>query len=181
MSIKNVNGSNQNNTVSGSISTINSAIVNGVTITLPATKESFVGTGWEWDPKYANTDLATGYTTSGGRMGKYPGGAVVSVVNKSGQTKKIQDCTIDYITFYNPKNGSENVTFIGGLNYNSTSAEVKSAFSKMGYKNLKERNYDSSNYYTYYLNDNTSNYRDYIEFYFYKNTLNSVTIRSSVK
>lgn len=171
----------QNNTENTSISAINTAIVKGVKISVPATKESFANTGWTWDAKYANTDLATGYTTSGGRLGNYPGGAVVSVINNSGQTKKIQDCTIDSITFYNPGDGSENVTFIGGLNYNSTANDVKSTFSKLGYKAGKERNYEKSNYYTYYLNDNSSNYRDYIEFSFFDGAIKSVTIKSSIK
>ena len=170
-----------NTTGNDSVSAINTAIVKGAKISVPATKESFANTGWEWDAKYANTDLATGYTTSGGRLGKYPGGAVVSVINNSGQTKKIQDCTIDSITFYNPGDGSENVTFIGGLNYNSTTNDVKSTFSKLGYKAGKERNYEKSNYYTYYLNDNSSNYRDYIEFSFFDGTIRSVTIKSSIK
>lgn len=170
-----------NTTGNDNVSAINVAIVKGVRISVPATKESFANTGWEWDAKYANTDLATGYTTSGGRLGKYPGGAVISVINNSGQTKKIQDCTIDSITFYNPGDGSENVTFIGGLNYNSTTNDVKSTFSKLGYKAGKERNYEKSNYYTYYLNDNSSNYRDYIEFSFFDGAIRSVTIKSSIK
>ena len=176
-----VNNTNQTTTEINSISDIKTAIVNGVKISVPATKDSFVGTGWEWDAKYANTDLATGYTTSGGRLGKYPGGAVINVINKSGQTKKIQDCTIDSITFYNPGDGSENVTFIGGINYTSSADTVKATFSKLGYKNVKERNYDESNYYTFYMNDNTSNYRDYIEFYYFKGSIKSVSIKSSVK
>ena len=171
----------QNNTENNNITAINTAIVKGVKISVPATKESFANTGWTWDEKYANTDLATGYTTSGGRLGKYPGGAVVSVINNSGQTKKIQDCIIDSITFYNPGDGSENVTFIGGLNYNSTTNDVKTTFYKLGYKAGKERNYEKSNYYTYYLNDNSSNYRDYIEFSFFDGTIRSVTIKSSIK
>ena len=170
-----------NTTGNDSVSAINTAIVKGAKISVPATKESIANTGWVWDAKYGNTDLATGYTTSGGRLGKYPGGAVVSVINNSGQTKKIQDCTIDSITFYNPGDGSENVTFIGGLNYNSTTNDVKSTFSKLGYKAGKERNYEKSNYYTYYLNDNSSNYRDYIEFSFFDGTIRSVTIKSSIK
>lgn len=171
----------QNNTENNNITAINTAIVKGVKISVPATKESFANTGWTWDEKYANTDLATGYTTSGGRLGKYPGGAVVSVINNSGQTKKIQDCIIDSITFYNPGDGSENVTFIGGLNYNSTTNDVKTTFSKLGYKAGKERNYEKSNYYTYYLNDNSSNYRDYIEFSFFNGVIRSVTVKSSIK
>lgn len=158
---------------------INQAQYNGVVITIPATKESFIGTNWTWDSKYAQKDLATGYTTSG-RIGSYPGGVVVGVINVSGQTKKIEDCTIDSATFYNPNDGSENVYFIGGINYTSTENDVTSAMSSLGYKNVKATKYDDAAYYRYFANDDQGNYKNYIEFSFYKIVLKSVSVRASI-
>ena len=161
------------------INKISQASYNGVLISFPATKEAFKGTGLTWDEDYAQRDLATGYTTSGGRLGKYPGGISISVVNLSGQTKKIEDCVIDLAIFNNPKDGSENVTFIGGINYNSTKEDVQNTMKSLGYKNVKANDYERSNYYRYFLNDDDHNYRDYIEFYFFDNVLSSVTIRAA--
>lgn len=159
---------------------INQAQYNNVVITIPATKESFNGTNWTWDSKYAKRDLATGYTTSGGRIGSYPGGVVVGVINVSGQTKKIEDCTIDSATFYNPNDGSENVYFIGGINYTSTENDVTTIMSSLGYKNAKVSKYDNSVYYRYFANDDQNNYKNYIEIYFYNSVIKSVTVRASI-
>lgn len=173
------NNSIENNVVENKVDlSLSEVSVNGVKIKIPATKESFANTGWTWDEKYANKMLDSGYTTSGGRIGDYPGGVVVSVVNNFNEIKKIQDCTIDSATFYNPEDGSENVTFIGGINYGSTEAEVKSVMESLGYKNVKISNYDTSSYYTYYLNDDQNEYRNKTEFYFYKGVLKSVSIRA---
>lgn len=152
------------------------ACVNGITIKFPATKENFANTGWTWNENYANKMIDSGYTTSGGRIGSYPGGVVVSVVNNSNEIKKIQDCTIDDATFYNPKDGSSNVTFIGGINYNSTESEVKSTMDLLGYKNVKISNYDTSSYYTYFLNDDQNEYKNKIEFNFYNGVISSISI-----
>lgn len=170
-----------NNNVVASVDSIFQASVNNVVIKFPATKESFNGTGWKWDEKYANTDLANGYTTSGGRIGTYPGGVVVSVINNSGVTKHISDCIIDDGTFYNPKDGSKNVTFVGGLNFSSTMEEVKNTMKNLGYNNLKEKKIDDAVYYDYYLDDNQSNYKDYIEFYYFREVLQSIGIYTSGK
>ena len=154
----------------------NEASYKGVTIKAPATKESFNGTGWTWDEDKKDLELKTGYTTSGGRIGEYPGGVVVGILNTSGETKKYQDCIIDSLTFYNPKDNSENVTFIGGLNYNSTIEQVKSTMKTLGHEaKLKERDYETSKYLKYNFNPDYE-YRDYIEFYYYKDVLQSVTI-----
>lgn len=157
------------------------AKVNGITVKFPATKESFDGTGWKWSEKYANTDLASGYTTSGGRIGTAPGGVVVTVINNSGETKHISDCIIDDGTFYNPEDGSKDVIFVGGLNFSSTADEVKSVMNNLGYSNLKEKKYDNSVYLDYYLDNDQSNYKDYIEFYYYNNVLKSIGIFTSGK
>ena len=53
--------------------------VNGIPIKFPATKDSFSATGWKWDEKYATRKLDSGTTSSGGRIGNYPGGVVVGV------------------------------------------------------------------------------------------------------
>lgn len=154
----------------------NEASYKGVTIKAPATKESFNGTGWTWDEDKKDLELKTGYTTSGGRIGEYPGGVVVGIQNTSGETKKYQDCIIDSLTFYNPKDNSENVTFIGGINYNSTIEQVKSIMKNLGHESkLKETDYETSKYLKYNFNADYE-YRDYIEFYYYKDVLQSVTI-----
>lgn len=155
---------------------LNQANVNGTIISFPAKKEDFIETGWEWDIEYATNELKSGYTTSGGRIGKFPGGVVVSVINKSGETKLIEDCIIDDGTFYNPKDSSENVFFIGGLNFNSSEEEVKNTMSSLGYNNVKERVIDSSSFYNYYLDDNQDNYKNYIEFFFYDGVINYIGI-----
>lgn len=152
------------------------ASVNGVKIKFPATKEAFANTDWTWDENYANKMLDSGYTTSGGRIGSYPGGVVVSVINNSNEIKKIQDCTIDDATFCNPKDGNSNVTFIGGINYKSTEAEVKNIMESLGYKNVKISNYGDSSYYTYYLNDDPNEYKNKFEINFYKGVINSISI-----
>ncbi len=153
--------------------------INNNVIKFPTTKESFVDTGWTWDEKYANKIIDTGYTTTGGRIGKYPGGVVVTVINNSNEQKKIQDCIIDDATFYNPGDNSENVTFIGGLNYDSTEEDVKKTMLNLNYKNAKEKKYDNQSYYDYYMNDDQNNYKNYIEFYFYNGVIKSISIFTS--
>jgi len=160
------------------ISLFEVAVDNNI-IKFPATKESFANTGWVWDEKYANKTIDTGYTTTGGRIGKYPGGVVVTVINNSGEQKKIQDCIIDDATFYNPGDGSENVTFIGGLNYNSSEEDVKKVMSNLGYQNVKEKINETQSYYDYYMNDDQNNFKNYIEFYFYNGVIKSVSIFTS--
>ena len=155
------------------------ATVNGVQIKFPATKASFEGTGWTWDEKYATKKLDTGYTGSGGRIGTYPGGVVVSVVNTSGEMKEIQDCVIDDGTFYNPKDGSNDVVFIGGLTYSATKDQVKSKMAELNYTNVKESTVDALTNYRYYKDNNESNYKDYIEFSFYNEVLSNVSIFTS--
>lgn len=153
--------------------------VNGVVINFPCTKEAFKGTGWEWDEKYAKKDLAGNYTTSGGRIGKYPGGVVVTVINDTEETKHIEDCTIDDGTFYNPKDGSENVVFVGGIKYESTLEEVKTIMTSLGYNNPKENVVGDSVFITYYKNDDQNNYKEKVEFQFYKETMQSVSIQTA--
>ena len=156
---------------------INEAIINGKKISFPTTKEAFNGTNLEWDSKYAKRDLATGYTTSGGRIGTYPGGVVVSVINHSGETKHIEDCIISSATFYNGKERSnDKAEFIGGLNYNSKVDDIKKVMEEEGYKNPKESIHDKSIYLRYYLDDNNKNYTDYIEFNLYDGVINYILV-----
>lgn len=82
-------------------------------------------TGWDINKKMENDHLDPGLSISGGRIGKYPGGAVISFINRSNSEKKLKDCDIDDIVFYNPNNKKENVYFVGGINYNSTENEIK--------------------------------------------------------
>ena len=150
--------------------------INGVTINFPCTKDDFKGTGWEWDEKYAKKDLASNYTTSGGRIGKYPGGVIVNVINKSQETKHIEDCIIDDGTFYNPKDGSEKITFVGGLTYDSTITEVKNKMNSLGYTNVKETTIDNSVFLTYYKDNDQNDFRNKIEFYFYNDVISYISI-----
>ena len=152
--------------------------VNDVKIQFPCTKASFEGTGWSWDERYAKKDLASGYTTSGGRIGKYPGGVVVSVINNTQETKHIEDCIIDDGTFYNPEDGNDKVSFIGGITYTNTLEEIKTKMEELGYKNPKESTSDNSVYLRYFLEDNQDDYKNYIEFYFYNNIMKSVDVRT---
>ena len=169
---------NNNNEVLSS-NDILQATVNNVRIKFPATKDSFNGTGWAWDERYATKKLDTGYTSSGGRIGSFPGGVVVGVVNLSGEVKEIQDCVIDDGTFYNPKDGSNNVVFVGGITFSSTIEEVKTKMSELKYSNVKETIIDATSKYKYYKDDNQNNYKDYIEFTFNNGTLTDVGIFTS--
>ena len=153
--------------------------VNGSTINFPCTKEAFDDTGWSWDEKYAKADIEGGYTTSGGRIGEYPGGVVVSVINKTQETKHIEDCTIDDGTFYNPEDDSNQITFIGGLTFSSTVEEVKEKMEELGYKNPKESPSEDAIYLRYFLEDNPDDYKNYIEFYFNNNIIKSVDIKTA--
>jgi len=154
-------------------------VINDVVISFPCTKDSFKNTGWTWDSKYAKKDLEPGLTTTGGRIGKYPGGVVVTVINKTDKTMHIEDCTIDDGIFYNTGDNTENITFIGGLNYSSTIDEVKTKMQELGYQNHKEKSYENALYLNYYLDDNQSNYANYIEFYFYNNVIKSISINTA--
>ena len=178
------NDSNKENSVSTGeeITNYYEVEIDGNRIGLPASKEDFDKVGWEWDPKHAESHLDTGYTTSGGRIGKYPGGVVVSVINNTGELKKISECPIDSMTFFNPKDNSENIKFIGGLDFNSTLDQVKSAMEKLGFKDPKV--YEVDKYVTYrYFEDNDSknNYSSYIEFKFYDDVFNEVTLSKKIK
>ena len=156
--------------------------IDGHKIGLPATKEDFDKIGWEWDPKRAEEHIDSGYTTSGGRIGKYPGGVVVNVVNNSGELKKISECQIDMMTFYNPKDGSENIKFIGGLNFNSTLDQIKSTMDRLGFKNPKVYDKDKLVNYKYYENNDSKNmYHSYIEFEFYNNEFKEVTLKKRIR
>lgn len=159
---------------------ISDVSVNGVFISFPTTKSSFDKVGWVWNDKYAKQELPPNYSSmSGGRIGTYPGGVVVNVYNDSDVTKKYEECLIYSGTFYNPKDGSEDVKFINNLSYSSSIDDVKNTFNSLGYKNADIRDYDGSSYLKYFLDDNKSNYRDYIEFYFLKDVIYSVTVSVS--
>lgn len=155
------------------------ASVNNSIIPFPSEKRFFDDINWKWDEKYAKVDLASGYSTSGGRIGSYPGGAVVSVVNNSGETKHIEDCVIDDATFYNPKDGSVKINFFGNLSFDSTKDDVETTMKKHGYKNPKIDEDGSAIYYNYYLNDDSSNFKDYLQFYFFDGVIESVSIYTS--
>lgn len=156
---------------------LNEARYNGITISIPATKESFNGTGWEWNNEYTNIDLEPGYSSVGGRIGEYPGGVTVNVSNNTNSIKKVKDCTINIAIFYNPEDGSEDVTFVGGINYSSTVDEVKQIMTNLGYKNGEEDIYEESTYLTYYKDDdNYNNFTSYTEFFFYNGKLANVSI-----
>lgn len=154
--------------------------VNGITISFPSNKYEFEAAGWKWDKEKAKTDLASGYSMPGGRIGEAPGGVVVSVTNLSGKTQVLEDCIIDDGDFYN-SNSKDKVFFVGGLNYNSTEDDVRNTLTNLGYKNVVTRNYENSNYYDYYLDDNKENFKDHISFYFYKGKIKSVSIYTTAK
>ena len=47
---------------------------------------------------------------------------------------------------------------------------------ELGYSNPKINKVESSTYYRYFKEDNQNNYADYIEFYFFKGTIKTVSI-----
>ena len=165
-------------TPGGDVTTLslNQAALNGVTFSFPETKTAFSNVGWTWDANYASNDVAAGTTTNGGRIGTAPGGAVVQVVNKGTEPAHIEDCTIYSATFYNPKDGSENVTFVGGLGYTSNEEAVRAKMTELGYSKVTETPSDNGVTLRYFLNNDTTNTNNYIEFSFVSNTIENVTI-----
>ena len=155
---------------------LNQASLNGVTFNFPETKTTFSNVGWTWDANYASNDVEAGTTTNGGRIGNAPGGAVVQVINKGTETAHIEDCTIYSATFYNPKDGSENVTFVGGLGYTSNLDAVKAKMTELGYTKVTETPNENAVSLRYFLNNDTTNTNNYIEFNFVDNTIETVTI-----
>ncbi len=153
--------------------------INNNIINFPCTKEDFKKVGWEFDSDKGKNQIAPNNSTTGGRIGSYPGGVVITVINKTNKTQNIEDCDIISGDFYNPGDGSENVYFIGELNYTSTIEEVRSKMISLGYNNVKEKTYETAVYLKYYLDDNQSNSRDYIEFYFNKDNIKMISISTS--
>ena len=143
---------------------LNQASLNGVTFNFPETKTTFSNVGWTWDANYASNDVEAGTTTNGGRIGNAPGGAVVQVINKGTETAHIEDCTIYSATFYNPKDGSENVTFVGGLGYTSNLDAVKAKMTELGYTKVTETPNENAVSLRYFLNNDTTNYGYEIEY-----------------
>ena len=102
------------------------------------------------------------------------------VANTGSETKHVEDCNIYNATFYNPKDGSENVTFIGGIAYTSSSEDVKNKMVELGYKKYSETSNGNTTNLKYFMNDNESYSNDYVEFYFVDNAIETVTINASV-
>ncbi len=159
---------------------IKQATYNGVTFSFPVTKAEFESVGWTLDPNISQTDVSPGSTSSGGRVGNEPGGATIMVANTGSETKHVEDCNIYNATFYNPKDGSENVTFIGGIAYTSSSEDVKNKMVELGYKKYSETSNGNTTNLKYFMNDNESYSNDYVEFYFVDNAIETVTINASV-
>lgn len=152
------------------------ASVNGTIITFPCTKEAFEPTGLAWDPDYVDIDLATGYTTSGGRIGDNPGGIVVTVVNNTGETRKVPDCVIDDACFY--MGGTEDFVFPGGITRTSTIDDVNGYWAGLGIP--ASAAYNEGSMYTvvyHYLNpDDPYNTKNKIKYTFFDGVLDSVYI-----
>ena len=138
-------------------------------------KEAFEGTGLEWDEKYEDVDLADGCAASGGRLGEYPGGIVVSAINLSGETKKIPDCAIDDATFYFGDENDE-FKFPGGITKDSGIEDVNDLWEGVE----PNRIYDKDDaYYVEYRYENPENpysSENKIEYRFFKGELKSVSI-----
>ncbi len=152
------------------------ASINGITINMPSNKYEFEAAGWKWNEEKAKVDVKAGYSIPGGFIGKRSVGGEVLVVNLSGKTEHVEDCTIQGIDFNYSSKKRDNVYFIGGLNFNSKENDVKDTMTKLGYKNPKINKVESSTYYRYFKEDNQNNYGDYIEFYFFKGTIKTVSI-----
>lgn len=148
--------------------------VNGKIVTFPCTKEAFDGTGLEWDADYADTDLASGYTTSGGRIGEAPGGIVVSVVNLSDETRKIGDCVIDDATFY--FEGDDEFLFPGGITKDSTVEDVDALWEGVEPDYVYDK--DNAYYVTYKYTDPENPYgaSNKIEYQFFNGKLKCISV-----
>ena len=153
-----------------------SAAVNGDTVTLPADKVQLDVYGWTWGVDTSTTEVQPGETISGVKFGSETGGAEVSAKNTGSEVVMLDECKIFNIVFHNPGDGSENVTFVGGLDYSTTPGTLTAKMSELGFTNGKEEN----GAYTYYKDDNQSNTEDYIVFSFNGDVLTTVTINASV-
>jgi len=171
--------SEKTSTTDGNSIDIKQATFNGVTFSFPTTKAEFESAGWTLDPNFAQVDVAPGSTAPAGRVGNEPGGATIMVANTGSETKHVEDCAIYSATFYNPKDGSENVTFIGGIAYTSSSEDVKNKMVELGYKKYSESSNGNATNLKYFMNDNESYSNDYVEFYFVDNAIETVTINAS--
>ncbi len=172
--VSNVNQDFDVNTLS-----INQVYLNGVVFSFPETKTPFNNIGWIWEESFAKIDVDPGTSTNGGRIGTAPGGASVMVYNNGTQSAHVEDCEIYNITFYNPKDGSENALFIGGLGYTSSLDSVKNKMKDMGFDKVDENTNNNSISLKYYFNNDKTNQNSYIEFNFNNNTIESVTISTN--
>ena len=170
---------NQNQTrkdVDVSSLAINQAAVNGVVFTFPETKASFDKLNWKWEESYAKNSVEPGSTAEGGRIGNAPGGVSVYVYNKAETAQPIENCHIYNAIFSNPKDGSENVSFVGGLGYTTNPEAAKTRMTELGYTKVSEINNEDHVYLRYFLNNDSANANDYVEFYFINNIVETVTI-----
>lgn len=155
---------------------INQVAISGVVFTFPETKTTFDKIGWKWDESYAKNTVEAGLTSEGGRIGNAPGGVSVFVYNKAETAQPVENCYVYNAIFSNPKDGSENVSFVGGLGYTANVESTKTRMTELGYTQVNETTNGDSVYLRYFLNNDTANSNDYVEFYFVNNVVETVTI-----
>ena len=155
---------------------VNTITFNGNGIVLPADKAVLDTFGWTWSVDTTTTEVQPGDTLTGVKLGSETGGAEVSAKNTGTEVVMLEECKFYSVTFHNPGDGSENVTFVGGLDYSTTPGTLTAKMSELGFTNGKEEN----GVYTYYKEDNQSNTEDYIAFSFNGDVLTTVTVNSSI-
>lgn len=160
---------------------ISQVSVNGTIISFPTTKESFVSLGWKWEETSSKNMVQPGETASGGKIGINEGGVFVNIINRNNEAKVVEDCSIYSATFINPNDESgEKISFIGDINFKSNYSNIKTKMSNVGYSNVTETTANGFIYLRYYLNDDSSNINDYVEFGLLNDMLYSVTIQTKI-
>jgi hypothetical protein len=155
---------------------VSGVTINGTTFNLPVDKVQLDAFGWAWGVDTTTTEVQPGEMATGIKFGSEAGGAEVSAKNTGSEVVMLDDCKIFNMVFHNPGDGSENVTFVGGLDYSTTPGTLTAKMSELGFKNGREDN----GVYTYYKGDNQSNAEDYIMFTFNGEVLTTVTLNASV-
>lgn len=116
---------------------------------------------------------ASAHTALVGSNKEYTG-IILGLTNNTEEIIKVRDCDIDYISITSEYG---KISFINGLDFNSTMDEVENTFDELGYKfGDKTVSKNGNVEYKYFLNDEDNNKEKYIAFNFYEEKLVDVTI-----
>lgn len=157
----------------------NQVIVNGHAISLPSNTTNFIDAGLEIQEKDLDKTVEVSYFGTTVNLGKYPAYVTATIISPDDELINIKDGVVADVSFHNPKDGTNDVTFYGSITYNSSVEDVKKVMTNLGFT-VEEREYPNSKYMTFYKDNDKSNYKDYIEYYFYKDVITSVSVNTGV-